>query len=317
MTRRYSVVFMGTPDFAAPTLTALIESQEFDVRAVVTQPDRPRGRGMKLTPSPVKAAALAAGLPVLQPEKAREAANVEAMKRFAPDFLVVVAYGQILPRAILEIPAIAPVNLHASLLPRWRGAAPIHRALLEGDSVTGVCAMIMEEGLDTGPTLACRKTEITREDTVGRLHDRLAAIGAVLMVETLPPFARGEIAPKAQDNALATYAKKLDKKEFGVDWSAPADAVCRTIRGLSPFPGAAASLNGSRLKPLFARVARGAGRQGAPGEILFSGEEGITAACGDGAVLITELKPEGKPAMTAFAFTRGHAVRVGDRFGAA
>ncbi|MBI4829887.1 MAG: methionyl-tRNA formyltransferase, partial [Nitrospinae bacterium] len=295
MTPRYTVVFMGTPDFAVPTLAALIEGPEFDVRAVVTQPDRPRGRGMKLTPSPVKNAASAAGVPVLQPEKAREAANVELMNSFAPDFLVVVAYGQILPRAILEIPAIAPVNLHASLLPRWRGAAPIHRAILEGDSITGVCAMIMEEGLDTGPMLACRKTEITEQDTVGRLHDRLAAIGAVLMTETLPPFARGEIAPRAQDNALATYAKKLDKKEFGIDWNAPAELACRRIRGLSPFPGASTALNGARLKPLFARVATAMGRHGAPGEILAIGEEGITAACGEGAALVTELKPEGKP----------------------
>jgi len=311
MSEPISVVFMGTPDFAVPTLAALIDNPQYEVRAVVTQPDRPSGRGRKLAASPVKQLALGHGLPVLQPHKAREPENVERLGRLAPDYLVVVAYGQILPVSILSVPKVAPVNLHASLLPRWRGAAPIHRAFLEGDTVTGVCVMIMEEGLDTGDVIALRRTEITGEDTVGRLHDRLARIGAVLMAETLPEFRDGRITPVKQDDSQATYAKKLEKSDFAVDWTQPAGAVSRRIRGLSPFPGARISINGKTVKPLFAKTAEG-GAEKTPGMVLLINEEGIQVACGEGSLVITDLKPEGKGPMKAHAFTLGSPVTPGD-----
>ncbi|MBI4665583.1 MAG: methionyl-tRNA formyltransferase [Nitrospinae bacterium] len=309
------VVFMGTPDFAVPTLEALIEHPSFDVLAVVTQPDKPKGRGKKLAPPPVKELALAHGIPVYQPVKAREPENVELLKALAPDYLVVVAYGQILPLSILSIPKLAPVNLHASLLPRWRGAAPIHRAFLAGDSVTGVCAMIMAEGLDTGDTLGCKRTEITDEDTVGRVHDRLAQSGAVLMAETLLNYKDGLITPEKQDDSKSTYAAKLTDADFVIDWSQPAPAVSLKIRGLSPCPAAVTKLSGGLIKPLFARVPQVSGIVGAPGEVLDTSAEGITVACGEGAIVITELKPENRGPMTAHAYTLGHKVLKGERFG--
>lgn len=308
------VVFMGTPDFAAPTLKALMADPAFRVEAVVTQPDKPRGRGKKLSPSPVKETAVAAGIPVLQPVKARETENVKRLTDIAPDYIVVVAYGQILPVSILSMPKIAPVNLHASLLPRWRGAAPIHRAILAGDSVTGVCAMIMTEGLDTGDVLACVETPISDDDTVGTLHDRLADIGAKLMTRTLLDYRDGRITPQKQDDAMATYANKLSPEEFAVDFRLPAHEVSRKIRGLSPYPGAVTHVNGEAVKPLFARVAEAGGALGEPGTVLTLSPEGITVACGEGAVVITQLKPENRPAMTAHAYTLGHRIKAGDRF---
>lgn len=309
------VVFMGTPDFAVPTLRALIEDPRFTVLGAVTQPDKPRGRGRKLAPPPVKALALEHGLPVLQPQKAREPENVAALQELAPDYLVVVAYGQILPRSILDIPAIAPVNLHASLLPRWRGAAPIHRAILEGDAKTGVCAMLMEEGLDTGDVLRCRDTAITKDDTTGTLHDRLAAIGAKLMTDTLPEFKDGAITPIKQDGTRATYAKKLDKAEFVVDWRRTADEVSRKIRGLSPFPGAVSSLKGESVKILFATQCDTGGQNGSPGDIIRVSADGMEVACGAGTVVITEIKPEGKKSMGAHAYVIGRDIGPGDTFG--
>ncbi|MBF0635239.1 MAG: methionyl-tRNA formyltransferase [Nitrospinae bacterium] len=314
MTAPVRAVFMGTPDFAVPTLKALINDPAFHVCAVVTQPDKPRGRGKKLSPSPVKEVAVAAGIPVLQPIKAREPENVQRLADIAPDYIVVVAYGQILPVSILSIPKIAPVNLHASLLPRWRGAAPIHRAILEGDEVTGVCAMIMAEGLDTGDVLSRVETPIGDDDTVGSLHDRLAIIGAKLIAKTLLDYRNGGIAPRKQDDALATYARKLSVEEFGVDFRLPANEVSRKIRGLSPYPGAVTHLNGSAVKPLFARAPQTGGVLGAPGTVLALSQEGITVACSEGAVVITQVKPENKSAMTAHAYTLGHRIKEGDGF---
>ncbi|MDH4183766.1 MAG: methionyl-tRNA formyltransferase [Nitrospinota bacterium] len=307
------MVFMGTPDFAVPTLRGLIADGRYQVTLVVSQPDKPKGRGQKMIATPVKAAALEHGVPVIQPVKARNPESVAAIAAEKPDFIVVVAYGQILPLSILSIPRLGPVNLHASLLPRWRGAAPIHRAFLAGDTITGACAMIMEEGLDTGPTLACRKTEITDEDTTGRLHDRLALSGAVLMTETLAEFAAGNLTPRPQDSSLATHAAKLTKQDFIIDWTQTAHEVSLKIRGLSPFPGAVTGLHGKSIKPLFCKMAK-AGLSSGPGQVVAIGEEGITVACGSGAVTITELKPEGKAAMAAHAFTLGHDIKIGDVF---
>jgi methionyl-tRNA formyltransferase len=308
---RLRVVFMGTPDFAVPTLTALVGHPAFTLVAVVTQPDKPRGRGKKLAPSPVKAAALERNIPVLQPVRAREPETVARLTELAPDYLVVVAYGQILPKEILSIPRLAPVNLHASLLPRWRGAAPIHRAFLAGDAITGACAMVMEEGLDTGPTLLCEQTSITDADTVGALHDRMAVSGGALMVRALLAYRDGAIEPRPQNDADATYAAKLTPADFAVDWAAPAEVVSRTIRGLSPYPAAVTKLGGKTIKPLFARVTDGAG---SPGEVLAVTRDGITVACGSGAVIVTSLKPEGKPIMSAHAFTLGHSLPPDSRF---
>jgi methionyl-tRNA formyltransferase len=314
MTGPVRVVFMGTPDFAVPTLKALVGNSAFRVEAVVTQPDKPRGRGKKLSPPPVKEVAVDAGIPVLQPVKAREPENVHRLADIAPDYIVVVAYGQILPVSILSIPKIAPINLHASLLPRWRGAAPIHRAILAGDEVTGVCTMIMAEGLDAGDVLSRVETPISQEDTVGALHDRLAQIGAELIARTLLEFRDGLVTPQKQDDTKATYARKLSPEEFAVDFRLQALEVSRKIRGLSPYPGAVTHLNGAMVKPLFARVTETGGVLGEPGTVLTLSAEGITVACGEGAVVITQVKPENRSAMTAHAYTLGHRVKEGEGF---
>jgi len=308
------VVFMGTPDFAVPTLRALARDQRFAVTLVVSQPDKPKGRGRKLAPTPVKSTALEHGIPVIQPAKARAPEPVERIAAESPHYIVVVAYGQILPLSILEIPSFLPVNLHASLLPRWRGAAPIHRALLAGDRVTGVCSMLMEEGLDTGDTLMCQSAEITDRDTAGDLHDRLALMGADLMTQTLTDYTDGKILPRKQDSIQATYAPKLAREEFVIDWTASAEEVSRKIRGLAPFPGAVTLHAGVSIKPLFCHLST-TGAGGGAGEILGVSGEGITVACGRGAVVITLLKPEGKGVMAARAYTLGHEVKAGDTLG--
>ncbi len=308
------VVFMGTPDFAIPTLRALSDDPRFNVVHVVTQPDKPKGRGRKMAESPVKKFAREQGIPASQPRKAGDKDHIATLKILRPDLLVVVAYGQILPPAILDLPTVAPVNLHASILPRWRGAAPIHRAFLEGDETTGVSAMIMEQGLDTGDVISVERTRIADEDTVGSLHDRLAVMGAELITRTVPDFIDGKITPAKQDQAKATYARKLDKSEFTVDWSMPAAKVDRVIRGLSPFPGAVASLDSDQIKPLFAKVAKGkTGHK--PGVVLSVVREGLEISCGQGSVVITELKPAGGKAMSAHAYCIGRSVKVGDALG--
>ncbi len=302
------IVFMGTPDFALPTLTSIIDNSAFKVEAVFTQPDRPKGRGKKLSPSPVKELALEHRLTVFQPEKAREGKSVDIIKEIAPGYLVVVAYGHILPESILQIPSIAPVNLHASLLPKWRGAAPIHRSFLNGDKVTGVCTMIMVKAMDAGDVLLCREIELGAKDTIGKVHDRLAGIGAELMVKTLIDYRDQKIEPKHQDEGKATYASKLTAKDFIIDWSRPAEEVSRKIRGLSPLPGAMTTFNAKILKPLFAKTVADGGE---PGQVVKVSKEGITVACGAGSVLITRLKPEGKSAMPAYAYTLGSQMEAG------
>ncbi len=314
MVKQLKVVFMGTPDFATPTLRALMEHPAFSVEAVVTQPDKPKGRGKKLTSSPVKQVAIKHKIPLLQPIKASEPKNIEALTKIRPDYIVVVAYGQILPQSILEIPQVAPVNLHASLLPRWRGAAPINRAIIAGDDITGVCAMIMEAGLDTGDLLSCTETKITENDTAGSLHDRLAITGANLMPKALVDYANKNVKQRKQDNTKATYAKKLTPNEFLIDWTTSAKEVSCKVRGFSPFPGARALLNGKKITLLFVRQIKDVAKRGEPGEILSITKGGIEVVCGKGSVLITELKPEGKGRMPAHSFTLGTKVSLGDRF---
>jgi methionyl-tRNA formyltransferase len=312
MTDQIRVVFMGTPDFAVPSLAALLDHPRFDVVLVVTQPDRPKGRGRKLASSPVKLFAESNDLPVIQPEKAKEPGTIVALTAAAPDYLVVVAYGQILPQEILAIPRMAPINLHGSLLPRWRGAAPIHRAFLAGDAATGVCAMVMEAGLDTGPTLLCESTEITDDDTVEHIHDRLATMGGGLITTTLIAHAAGQLTPLPQPEQGVTYAAKLTPADFAIDWSQPAATVSRQIRGLSPYPGAVTRFldSGEIIKPLFAKVVAG---DGLAGSVISTSHNGMVIACGKGAVLVTTLKPEGKGAMSAAAFINGHPVTLGTR----
>ena len=291
MTAPIRVVFMGTPQFAVNPLKALHDDPAFSVELVVTNPDRRKGRGRKFLPTPVKEMSQSLGLPLFQPVKAKDEECVKRLTEIAPDFLVVVAYGQILPLSILNIPKIAPVNLHASLLPRWRGAAPIERAFIEGDKITGVCAMLMEEGLDTGDLLMCEEILIKDNDNGQTLKNRMSDVGSKLLAKALSAHYDGSVAPQKQKDENAIYAAKLTPADFVVDWSLPSTKVSCHIRALSPSPGAVTTLSGAKIKPLSCKVTQG---KGVPAEILSVTKEGITVACKDGAVLVAELKPEGK-----------------------
>ncbi len=291
------VVFMATPEFSVPALGALHTAHE--IVCVYTQPPRPAGRGRKDRPSPVQARAEALGLPVRHPASLKDAGAQAEFAALRADVAVVVAYGLILPQAVLDAPAKGCVNIHASLLPRWRGAAPIHRAIMAGDAETGISIMRMEAGLDTGPVLLCRRTPIGAEETTADLHDRLAAMGAAAIVEAVAGLDTLVAVPQAE--AGVTYAAKIDKAEARVDWARPAVEVDRLIRGLSPFPGAFVQVGDERVKLLRSRLAPG---QGAPGEVLA----GFTIACGEGAVEITEAQREGRRPMPAAEALRGLAL---------
>ena len=287
---------MGTPDFSVPVLEALVRDHE--VACVYSQPPRPAGRGKKDRPSPVQARAEGLGLPVRHPVNLK---TPEAQAEFAAlkaDVAVVVAYGLILPQAVLDAPRLGCLNIHASILPRWRGAAPIHRAIMAGDAETGVAIMQMEAGLDTGPVLLREATAIGAEETTGALHDRLSVMGARLIGETLArlPELVAEVQPEG-----ASYAAKIDKAEARVDWARPASEVDRLIRGLSPFPGAWCEVAGERVKLLASRLVP---QTGAPGQVLH----GLTVACGEGAVEITLAQREGKKPMAPQDFLRGFAL---------
>lgn len=291
---RMRVIFMGTPDFSVPVLDALHQSHE--VAAVYSQPPRPAGRGQALRPSPVQARAEALGLPIRHPTSLR---TPEALAEFAAlqaDVAVVVAYGLILPQAILDAPNRGCLNIHASLLPRWRGAAPIHRAIMAGDAQTGICIMQMEAGLDTGPVLLREAVTIGAEETTGELHDRLSSMGAALICQALGRLA--DLTPDPQPDDGVTYAAKIDKAEARVDWTLPAVEVDRLIRGLSPFPGAWCMFGKERVKLLKSRVVAG---QGQPGQ----GLSGLTIACGEGAVEILAAQREGKRWQSQADFLRG------------
>jgi len=289
------VVFMGTPDFSVPVLEALIEAGH-EVLCVYCQPPRPAGRGKKDRPSPVQAKAEELGLPVRFPKSLKGEAEQAEFAALEPDIAVVVAYGLILPQAVLDAPAKGCLNIHASLLPRWRGAAPIHRAIMAGDKETGVCIMQMEAGLDTGPVLLRKAVKIGAEETTAELHDRLSALGAAAIVEALANL--DGLEPVSQPEEGVTYARKIDKAEARVDWSKPAVEVDRLIRGLSPFPGAWCDVEGERLKLLRSRVVEGIG---AAGQVLG----GLRIACGDGAVEILQAQRQGKRPMEAEELLRG------------
>ncbi len=290
------VVFMGTPDFSVPALRAVAAAHE--VVAVYCQPPRPAGRGQQLRPSAVQAAAETMGLAVRHPVSLRDALAQAEFAALGADVAVVVAYGLILPQAVLDAPRFGCLNIHASLLPRWRGAAPIHRAVMAGDAETGICIMRMEAGLDTGPVLLRAALPISAADTTADLHDRLAVLGGDLVVQALARLP--DLVPQVQPEAGVTYAKKIDKSEARIDWTLPAEAVARLIRGLSPFPGAWCQMGAERLKLLRAVAVTGSGL---PGEVLAG--EGLVVACGSGAVQITEVQREGKRALPVAEALRG------------
>jgi len=305
-----NVVFAGTPDFAVRSLAALFDSPH-QVIGVLTRPDRPAGRGLKPAAPPVKQLAAARGVPVYQPANLRDAGVQEELRRSRPDAIVVAAYGRILPQAVLDIPRYGGVNVHASLLPRWRGAAPIQRALLAGDRETGVSIMQMDAGLDTGPVLLRESIPILAEDTAGSLHDRLAELGGRLVVQALDALEAGRLKPVPQDAELATYASKLEAIEFSVSWRENALAVCRRVRALNPSPGASASLRGVKLKIWRCTTAPGLG---APGEVLKADASGLWVACGEGVLSITELQRSGGTRLPCADFLRGFPISTGDRF---
>lgn len=312
---RLKIFFFGTPDFAIPTLSA-IQNAGFEIAGVVSQPDRPKRRGLKLSPTPVKAFAMENDLLVLQPESLKEDPAIETIKSRKPDFLVVVAYGKILPITVLEIPRIGCVNLHGSLLPKYRGAAPIQRAIMAGETKTGVTTMLMDEGMDTGDMLLRREIPITPGDTAGSMNDVLARLGADLMAATLKGLADRSIRPKKQDHEKATYAPKIEKNDAFIDWNEPANAIDRKIRGLSPAPGAAAKFAGKRVKILMSSVEDKLGPPGKPGEVLQVGENGILVSAGENSVVISKIQPENKRVMSGFEFSLGHKIAKGDFFGA-
>lgn len=298
------LAFLGTPDFAVPTLAELI-AQGHDVACVYSQPPRPKGRGLETEPSPVHALALKNRIAVRTPVSLKDAAQQELFAALELDAAVVVAYGLLLPKPILDAPRLGCINLHGSLLPRWRGAAPLQRAIMAGDSETGVMTMRMEEGLDTGPVLMAERTPIGRK-TYGMLHDELARLGADLMARTLAALERGTLTEQPQPAEGATYAKKIAKDEARIDWSKPARAIDCLIRGLSPFPGAWCEVRGERLKLLDCDLAEGSG---APGMLL---DDALTVACGDGAIRLARLQRPGKSAMTATDLLRGFPLKRGE-----
>ncbi|MWV10882.1 methionyl-tRNA formyltransferase [Pseudomonas sp. R-28-1W-6] len=291
------IVFAGTPEFAAQHLQTLLDAGRqgagHQIVAVYTQPDRPAGRGQKLAPSPVKQLALQHGIAVYQPQTLRDPAAQAELAALQPDLMVVVAYGLILPQVVLDTPRLGCINSHASLLPRWRGAAPIQRAVQAGDASSGVTVMQMEAGLDTGPMLLKVSTPITADDTGGSLHDRLARLGSAAVVEALGKLAAGPLRGEVQDDTQATYAHKLNKDEARLDWSRPADELERLVRAFNPWPICHSTLHGEPLKVLAATLGEGAGQ---PGQILAASRDGLTVACGEGALRLTRLQlPGGKP----------------------
>jgi methionyl-tRNA formyltransferase len=311
------IIFAGTPDFAAHHLQHLLEHSHHQVIAVYTQPDRPSGRGRRLHPSPVKALALEHSLPIYQPTSLKPAAAQQELAALKPDLMVVVAYGLLLPGAVLPIPTLGCINVHASLLPRWRGAAPIQRAIEAGDRVTGVTIMQMDAGLDTGAMLLKARCDIDDDETGGSLHDKLADLGAPALLEALDLIASNRLSPQIQNDADSTYAKKLDKAEQQIDWSEPATVLARKIRAFNPFPIVYTALDNDRIKIWQADALPDA--SGPAGTISQSGKHGIIVNCGDGQLRITQLQLPGGKALPVSAVmnSRASLFAPGVRFGEA
>jgi methionyl-tRNA formyltransferase len=308
------ILYFGTAELACASLNALVRNKNFELLGVVTQPDKARGRDMQIQFSAVKDAALAAGLKVLQPRRARDESFIAEVRSLAPELMVVVAYGQILPQALLDLPAHGCLNVHTSLLPRHRGAAPIQWAILSGDPETGVTIMKMDAGLDTGPILMERRTPINPADTAQTLHDRLAVMGAELLVETIPLWVEGKIDPRPQPEG-ATYARKISKADGQIDWKERPIVIWRKIRAFTPWPGAFSTVELSgkkRLVKLWEAVPRD--RQGTAGTVLEAAPEGITVGCGEGSLQINVLQVEGRKRMSAREFLSGHHLEPGEVF---
>ncbi len=309
---RYRVIFMGTPEFAVPALRALLESEE--VVAVVTQPDRPRGRGRKLRPSPVKEVALSAGLPVLEPERLKDPEFLSALKAFSPDLIVVAAYGKILPREVLELPRLGCWNIHASLLPAYRGADPIRWAILRGERRTGITIMQMDEGLDTGPILLQKETEIGEAETGGELYARLSVLGAEALLEALSLQKEGRLKPRPQPEEGASYAPPIKKEEARLDFSLPAEELSLHIRAFDPRPGAFTLLEGKIFK-LFRPGVLSENSAEPPGTILGVREGRLLIACGKGTLSVSEVQLEGKRRVPVPEFIKGRRIVPGTRLG--
>ncbi|MGI5977441.1 MAG: methionyl-tRNA formyltransferase [Candidatus Limivicinus sp.] len=305
------IVFMGTPDFAAASLKKLID-EKYDVVGVFTQPDKPKGRGMELSCSPVKALALENNLPVFQPTKMRDGTALEAVRKLSPDILVVVAYGRILPDEILALPRYGAINVHGSLLPKYRGAAPIQWAVLNGDKVTGVSTMYLSHDMDAGDIIYTSETEIGEFETSGELFDRLMYMGADLLIKTLRDIENGTAPRTAQDHSRASYVKMLDKSYSPIDWNKSARGVIKWVYGLQPWPVATAELDGSVYK-IFSADYTGRHTEKSPGKIISTGNEGIEVSCANGeTIMIKELQAPGKRRMKAADFLRGHKLKISD-----
>jgi len=302
------IVYMGTPDFAVPALEKLAQSPDYTVAAVFTQPDKPKGRKMVMTPPDVKVCAEKLGIPVFQPSSMRSEEAYNSLKELNPDVIVVAAYGQILPKAVLDLPKFGCVNIHGSLLPKYRGAAPIQQSVLDGEKVTGVTTMLMDIGLDTGDILLKAETEIGENETAGELFDRLAVLGGELIVETLDKLAKGEITPQKQDESLATHTSKISKELCPIDFNKSAFEVHNKVRGLNPWPVAVTEIAGKTVKVYSSRVSD---MSGAAGTILSL--KPFVVACGDKSVELIEIQPQGKKRMTAQAFLAGHKLNIGDK----
>jgi len=301
-------VFMGTPDFALQTLQGLIDAG-CNLVGVFTQPDRPKGRGKQLAVPPVKELAKKYGIPLFQPLKLRQPEAVAELVALAPDLIVVVAYGQILPKSVLDIPRYGCINVHASLLPKYRGAAPINQAIINGETETGITTMYMDVGLDTGDMLVKKTLAIGPYETAGQLHDRLAALGRATMEETLQQLCAGSLHHTPQDDSLSTYAPMMKKEDGCIDWNRMAADIHNQVRGLDPWPGAYASLNGERLK--LAGTAPEAGIGGPPGSVVSADKSGVRIACGNGILLVRELQLAGRKRLPAAEFLRGCRLEPG------
>ena len=312
---RPKMIFMGTPDFAIPTLKALIDHGH-NVMTVVSQPDRPKGRGKKLTSPPVKVLALEHGIEVLQPEKASEESFCNLIEEKSPDLIIVVAFGQILKKRLLDIPKWGVINIHGSLLPEYRGAAPIQRAIVNDESVTGLTVMRMDEGMDTGPILFQEEVPVLPDETAGQLHDRLALISGELIIKSLEHMSKNPIQERPQVEAQATYAPKIDREMCLIDWTQPADRISALIRGLDPRPGAYTFLGGKEVKLFSSRVATQArAGEGIPGRVIRPKDGGLIVETGQGALEIKEIQYPGKKRLPAADFLRGFELPEGTQLG--
>ena len=309
------VLYMGTAELACPPLVALHASSVADVVGVVTQPDRPGGRKLKSRPSFVKQCALDLGLPVIQPQTLRTPEAIEQLAAFEPDLFVVTAFGQILPQSALDLPQYGALNVHVSLLPRHRGAAPIQWAILEGDAETGVTLMRMDAGLDTGDIISTVKTEITEGDTAQTLHDRLAQMGAVLLTESLSGYLDGTRKPVSQDDARSTYARKILKQDGQIDWTEPAKTIFRKLRALTPWPGIFTYLPADKLRLVKIQSANISTTEGAAGEVLLAGEDGILIGCGKQSLNLLQLQREGSRSLNSGDFLNGFPLYAGQKLG--